>query len=1060
MKLLLALTSLFFSAEAMSLEYKIKSGDTLYSIAKENDVDLIDLYNSNKVLGLKPDKINIGDYIYLPNKFDRSFSENCYFYSTFYEFSLKESHTKNLDNCINFLSTKIDITIFENDLDDFFWDKFNSSEGYTYFAVNMFLKSYELQQSLGFDATMDCPDFEELGIDEDLSKCKFNKSDDEKKYLDILLTAAKNGNLHAFYFWNMWEVYYEETTPKSTIWKLVWDEYDLDYLDSIAENKDKLREFADTYKIKYDDFCERELYQMDLGYDLKFYSLISCLNTYGRESNTKFVEFFHNATKFMLSNTGKFISYNELKFSVNSSYYLLNANFNEEAFSILNNLKNRICPDCSDSQDLIQKFFDYSESNDLILGQGFYEGLLLFDLNYTNLIIKLNDLSPEAIRKIRKKSIEQYKYFYDLFNLNSSDAILLDADNTYASILSDYAMSLSRWGLCDEASRYQNQAQKIYENLDVSERYSYDSWNEFHESIRMADCYLSQSKFNPDSIKWNESSKKAEVYIKIAEDFIDTFNNQDFVLNNEKNEYVNQIDEALLILIKLANTLGNISYDEIKLQTNQIRDLLSSASPGSSFGRQGQIIQIKSIYTKIYFNILNLYNDSHHDNLLDPIDIFNYESNLFINNKIINLKVSASQNNLKILQNKLDEKTKTINEIKSSRFNDESYEDLLSLYKENAEIVTKILSSNEKLNQILVNTLPNISEIKSTLNSDEFALFFVEDESINNGAAILITKDSLHNYEIDSKFKIERLLKNIKLSLTPNTPYDYESAKKLYDMLFKPIESIVPDNSTVYLLSDIVKGINPWILVREYNNSDAMTDFERMISTDWLIKRFNIVKHFQIPKTSKNNKKYDKKFLGYGNSTTYEHLGLPNLYEVNEEIKELALLSNGSVEDILIKDNATKSKLIKKLNNSYERVVISTHAVDSFWRGLTSEPALIFNNDNDDFFLTPSEIINLDINSDMIILSSCSSSIYGFDDLFKSFLLAGAESVIYTNWELESKYANEFTTNFMKELWFSSDSKHEALRKTSLSFINNYEKPEYSHPAFWGNFSIVYSSIN
>ena len=801
------------------------------------------------------------------------------------------------------------------------------------------------------------------------------------------------------------------------------------------------------------------MYQADLGYDLKFYSLSSCLSSYGRESNTKFVEFFHNATKFMLSNKGKFISYNELKFSINSSYYLLNANFNEEAFSILNNLKNRICPDCLNSQDLIQNFFNYSDANDMILGQGFYEALLLFDLNYTNLSIKLNDLSPEAIREIRKKSIEQYKYFYDLFDLDSSDAILLDADTTYASILSDYAMSLSRWGLCDEASIYQNQAQEIYENLQVSERYSYTSWNEFHESIFMADCYLSQSKYNPDSIKWNKSSKIAEVYIKIAENFLDEFNNQEFVLNNSKSDYVNQIDEALLISIKLANSLGNISYDEIKIKTNKIRELLSSVSPGSSFGRQNQIIQIKSIYTKIYFYILKLYKDNHHDDLLDPIDILNYESTLFINNKIINLKVDASQDKLKLLQNKLDETTTKINEIKSSRFNDQSYEVLLSLYKENAEIVTKILSNNKKLNQVLVNELPNISQIQSTLHKGEFALFFVDD-FINNGVAILITKDSLHNYAIDSKFKIERLLKNIKLSLTPDTPYDYDSAKKLYDMLFRPIESIVPDNSTVYLLSDIVKGINPWILVRQYNNSDAMTDFERIISTDWLIKKFNVVKHFQIPKTSKSNKQYDRKFLGYGNSTTYQQLGLPNLYEVNEEIKELALISNGRVEDILIQGNATKSKLINKLNNSYERVVISTHAVDSFWRGLTSEPALIFNNDNDDFFLTPSEIINLDINSDMVILSSCSSSISGFDDLFKSFLLAGAESVIYTNWKLESKYANEFTTNFMKELWFSSDSKHEALRKTSLSFINNYEKPEYSHPAFWGNFSIVYSDIN
>ena len=95
----------------------------------------------------------------------------------------------------------------------------------------------------------------------------------------------------------------------------------------------------------------------------------------------------------------------------------------------------------------------------------------------------------------------------------------------------------------------------------------------------------------------------------------------------------------------------------------------------------------------------------------------------------------------------------------------------------------------------------------------------------------------------------------------------------------------------------------------------------------------------------------------------------------------------------------------------------------------------------------------------MIILSSCSSSTEGFDDLFKSFLIAGANSVVFTNWELESKYASEFTSAFMKELWFSDLQKHQAVRNTSLTFINNYEKQQYSHPAFWGNFSIAYRSL-
>jgi len=447
------------------------------------------------------------------------------------------------------------------------------------------------------------------------------------------------------------------------------------------------------------------------------------------------------------------------------------------------------------------------------------------------------------------------------------------------------------------------------------------------------------------------------------------------------------------------------------------------------------------------------------DDLLDPIDIFNYESNLFTNSKIINLTVNASQKNLKNLQTLLQENTNKINMIRESNFEEDTYNDLAKIYNENAEIVRTILSTNENLNSILVSNLPNISEIQSRLRKDEFAIFFIDNIIYENGSAILISKNEIVNYSTDSYRNISFLIKNLQSSLNNIDSYDFQSAKKLYDIFFKPIEYLVPKDSTIYFLGDHLKGINPSILVKNFNASSNISEYERLVSANWLIEEYNVVKHFQIPSSSMQKINYDKKFLGYGNSTTYKQLGLVDLNEVNGEIKELALISNGSRDDILIDKNATKDKLLEKLNVSYERIAISTHAVESFWRGLTKEPALIFNNNDDDFFLTPSEIVDLKIDTDMVILSSCSSSTEGFDDLFKSFLVAGANSVVYTNWELESKYAKEFTTTFMKELWFSSDEKHEALRSTSLGFINNYDKPQYSHPAFWGNFSIAYRNL-
>jgi CHAT domain-containing protein len=246
------------------------------------------------------------------------------------------------------------------------------------------------------------------------------------------------------------------------------------------------------------------------------------------------------------------------------------------------------------------------------------------------------------------------------------------------------------------------------------------------------------------------------------------------------------------------------------------------------------------------------------------------------------------------------------------------------------------------------------------------------------------------------------------------------------------------------------------VFVKSYNQSDSISEYERLITADWLIKDYNFTTRLNYENKSIRNN--TKPFLGIGNSTSYEWVGLPNLKEVNSEITNLAITSLASKDDILLKAEATKEYFLDKLHQNYSRIVISTHSVPANWQGLIEEPALVFNSEIGDYFLTPSEIININFNSEMVVLSSCNASINGFDDLYKSFLIAGSQSVVHSNWNLESKYAKNFTTSFFKELWLNEGNKHEAIRNVSIDFLNDYSNQIYAHPAYWGNFSIVYSN--
>jgi len=171
------------------------------------------------------------------------------------------------------------------------------------------------------------------------------------------------------------------------------------------------------------------------------------------------------------------------------------------------------------------------------------------------------------------------------------------------------------------------------------------------------------------------------------------------------------------------------------------------------------------------------------------------------------------------------------------------------------------------------------------------------------------------------------------------------------------------------------------------------------------------------------------------------------------------LASNQDIDDLYFGIDASKQNLNSSLDESYERIVFATHSLPTGWAGVLTESSLILNDKEGDYFLTPSEIINLNIESDIVLLSSCNSEQNGINALYKSFLVAGSNSVIYSNWELETISAKNITQELFSNMLFESLPKHVALQKASIAALNSYSNRQFAHPAYWGNFSIAYSNL-
>lgn len=113
--------------------------------------------------------------------------------------------------------------------------------------------------------------------------------------------------------------------------------------------------------------------------------------------------------------------------------------------------------------------------------------------------------------------------------------------------------------------------------------------------------------------------------------------------------------------------------------------------------------------------------------------------------------------------------------------------------------------------------------------------------------------------------------------------------------------------------------------------------------------------------------------------------------------------------------------------------------------------------DTDDGILQAHEIFPLNLNADLVTLSSCFSGFGEIDPnegnlgIYRSFLLAGAKSVIISLWNVEDESTSILFSKFYEYLK-EGHSKSKSLRLAKMHLKNN---PKYSHPFYWAPFILM-----
>lgn len=270
--------------------------------------------------------------------------------------------------------------------------------------------------------------------------------------------------------------------------------------------------------------------------------------------------------------------------------------------------------------------------------------------------------------------------------------------------------------------------------------------------------------------------------------------------------------------------------------------------------------------------------------------------------------------------------------------------------------------------------------------------------------------------------------------------------KILYSNLIEPIhEQITTKNLLIYPLNEI-----------GYISFDALlSDSASYLINDYAIQyTSSLFALFSFEEVSISNPQLSSFYpSNYGTDT------LAVLTHGKEEIKQIELTLSGTSYSGI---KATKERFLE-LPASNQIIHIASHSNINFDRPYESCILFESNADSIENRLFAHEIFALNLNNELVTLSSCNTGSgkieegIGLVSLANAFSFAGVPATISSLWSAQDFSSSEIMISFYQNLK-NGESKSESLRQAKLSFLSHSDKIK-RQPFFWANY-VVYGRDN
>jgi len=355
-------------------------------------------------------------------------------------------------------------------------------------------------------------------------------------------------------------------------------------------------------------------------------------------------------------------------------------------------------------------------------------------------------------------------------------------------------------------------------------------------------------------------------------------------------------------------------------------------------------------------------------------------------------------------------------------------------------------------------------------------------------------------------------------------PFDTTRANALYDALFGPIADVIRDKHLLIVPSGALTQLPFQVLITD-KPDPALSGTEALRRAAWLIRSDALtvlpsVSSLKALRQLAKESHANRTLIGFGNpllngpdagystlaaaarsKTSCPELpkqrvaeltgkrrgvlpldlrrGLADVGQIRSQVplpetaEELCAVARDlrvTDKDIWLGNRATEAE-IKRLSEAgelskYHIVHFATHGALAGQVSGNAEPGLILTPPNtategDDGYLSASEITNLRLDADWVILSACNTAAgstegaEALSGLARAFFYAGARALLVSHWAVASEATVKLITGTVGRMVPDrSVGRAEAMRQSMLALIDKGEADE-AHPAFWAPFVVV-----